>query len=282
MSFRWSSPRLDAMRMAIIWTQLQIKHCTYINRSLHSVHRRNNKFFERLMQFIVNLIIWSKLSSHQSRSPRHLHHPHLSGNAWFISFLFASLLIVMDSILPYRHMLKSIFPRVSMQFTVTSMDPTPSSLFPTNIIQATFGSCFPIIFRLVRLLNTSPLTHRHWFPSLMLSFANFWFFTFMILSNSNWFWITTCFYKSAECSSLIRRPTMIHWHLFVYRNGRWRSLWTLQRGTLTGWSKVKVHYYEDGNVQLASTKQYSMVRFIPLSRHMLICRVCPRILRLQQ
>jgi capping protein alpha len=39
-------------------------------------------------------------------------------------------------------------------------------------------------------------------------------------------------------------------------NGRWRSVWTFSLDTreLKGTIKVNVHYYEDGNVQLDSSK----------------------------
>jgi len=44
-----------------------------------------------------------------------------------------------------------------------------------------------------------------------------------------------------------------------YWNGRWRSsyLYTPSSSTLTGTIAVDVHYYEDGNVRLLTTKQVS-------------------------
>ena len=47
----------------------------------------------------------------------------------------------------------------------------------------------------------------------------------------------------------------------LFRNGKWRSQWSLtfpeSGGTveITGILKVQVHYYEDGNVQLVSSKE---------------------------
>ncbi|KAG2179832.1 hypothetical protein INT43_003618, partial [Umbelopsis isabellina] len=45
-----------------------------------------------------------------------------------------------------------------------------------------------------------------------------------------------------------------------YWNGRWRSVWTVEKGgsQLKGSAKVQVHYYEDGNVQLNSTRDFEL------------------------
>ena len=46
-----------------------------------------------------------------------------------------------------------------------------------------------------------------------------------------------------------------------FRNGRWRSQWAVQLAAsgevaeVTGLLKVQVHYYEEGNVQLVSSKE---------------------------
>ncbi|CAO3658677.1 unnamed protein product [Umbelopsis ramanniana] len=45
-----------------------------------------------------------------------------------------------------------------------------------------------------------------------------------------------------------------------YWNGRWRAVWEVEKGgsQLKGSAKVQVHYYEDGNVQLNSQKDFEL------------------------
>ena len=55
------------------------------------------------------------------------------------------------------------------------------------------------------------------------------------------------FYLSLKARQLV--------HNFFYRNGRWRSIWTVSYKSpssiqIKGVVKVQIHYYEDGNVQV--------------------------------
>lgn len=47
--------------------------------------------------------------------------------------------------------------------------------------------------------------------------------------------------------------------IFITRNGRWRSQWTLTIGQsnieVLGFLRIHVHYYENGNVQLVASKE---------------------------
>jgi len=77
-------------------------------------------------------------------------------------------------------------------------------------------------------------------------------------------------YKHGVCSvfgkssgSQITLTLCIEDHQFQpknFWNGRWRSIWSVSftagagQGELKGLLKVQVHYYEDGNVQLVSSK----------------------------
>ncbi|GMH67968.1 hypothetical protein TrST_g4185 [Triparma strigata] len=42
-------------------------------------------------------------------------------------------------------------------------------------------------------------------------------------------------------------------------SGAWHSTWTLESGELSGVAKLKAHYFEEGNVQLQTTKEFPKV-----------------------
>lgn len=73
-----------------------------------------------------------------------------------------------------------------------------------------------------------------------------------------------CSVFASHQNGLITLTACIEDHQFQpknYWNGRWRSIWTTSflptspKLELKGLIKVHVHYYEDGNVQLVSSKE---------------------------
>lgn len=76
--------------------------------------------------------------------------------------------------------------------------------------------------------------------------------------------VCTVFATVDKSSSLPQLTLCIESHGFQpknYWNGRWRSQWSVllssKEAELKGVIKVQVHYYEDGNVQLVSSKEIS-------------------------
>lgn len=106
---------------------------------------------------------------------------------------------------------------------------------------------------------------------------------------------TQSHYKHGVCSvvgrsqsgGLITLTACIEDHQFQpknYWNGRWRSLWSVQLGNgstaeVKGILKAQVHYYEDGNVQLVSSKVKSIIyctflRLVTQPSHIFLTNFC--------
>lgn len=68
--------------------------------------------------------------------------------------------------------------------------------------------------------------------------------------------------------------------MLLCRNGRWRSQWTVsfdpsaigEMVEVKGVVKVQVHYYEDGNVQLVSSKDIKQTIQVAVSSNKLFTR----------
>jgi len=87
-------------------------------------------------------------------------------------------------------------------------------------------------------------------------------------------WLGSCSVFSKSSGNLVTLVACIEDHQFQpknFWNGRWRSQWTVafdpsssgEIVELKGVIKVQVHYYEDGNVQLVSSKDVKQT--IPVS-----------------
>lgn len=111
-------------------------------------------------------------------------------------------------------------------------------------------------------LRKEPLNFEIWQPD---SETEFWRSTFETEFTS----YTSLHYKNGTCSVFAKQENAsivitacIEDHSFQAKNfwnGRWRSQWTFSVGSsnidISGFLRIHVHYYENGNVQLVSSKE---------------------------
>jgi hypothetical protein len=66
--------------------------------------------------------------------------------------------------------------------------------------------------------------------------------------NNDNFWCALDFRFSLVCSCA---------KYIANRNGRWQSHWVWNEGQLSGKATIQVHYFEDGNVQMHASHDFS-------------------------